>query len=71
MQKTDIERVVDALARGLAVGGAPSDASYIVSPMLVWTELQARRPDVVRHIKRYYGGDPFQQVKLWIPRRPG
>ena len=72
MQKEDVARIVREVAYDLArEGSTPPWDGYTVDPMAVLNALRARRPDVVRHISRHYPGDPYQQLKVWVPRALG
>ena len=69
MNQEQVAQVVRREAYALQREGAPPYDFYIVNPMRVYTQLQRTRPDVVAHISRYYRGDPYQQIKVWVPRR--
>ena len=69
MKKDEVARVVREVSYDLArTGEAEPWDGFIVNPMAVYRRLQERHPTVVRHIRRYYQGDPYQQVKVWVPR---
>lgn len=69
MNKDDVRRIVREISYDLArEGKAKPWDGFVVNPMAVLNALRERRPDVVRHITRHYRGDPYQQLKVWVPR---
>ena len=70
MNEKDVARAVREVSLELVPEKAsqPYD-SWVVNPMAVWNALQRRRPDVARHIAKRYAGDPYQNVKRWVPER--
>ncbi len=68
MKREEVVRVVRDVAHKLARDGEAQYDHFIVNPMRVrWTLLRSR-PDIYRHIERYYPGDIYQQLKVWVPR---
>ena len=67
MKDADVEKIVSDLAYTLKAQGVTGDEHFIVDPMTLFFELQQKHPDVVKHIRRYHRGDPYQQIKVWIP----
>lgn len=69
MNKDDVARFVregagDMVQEGI---GKPYDG-YVVNPVNVLHVLRERRPDAVRRITRFDAGDPYQKLKVWVPR---
>ena len=58
--------IVDEALRLLARG--PSQGAGF--PLVVYGEVQNRRPDVIDHIRRRWSGDPYQYVAA-VLRGPG
>jgi hypothetical protein len=71
MKQSDVARIVERLAHTLKNEGEKEDIDFIVNPITVFTQLEIRHPDVVKHLRRFYSGDPYQHVKLWIPKKHG
>ncbi|MCB9492578.1 MAG: hypothetical protein H6674_10985 [Dehalococcoidia bacterium] len=70
MNRDEVARVVREVSYDLVrTGEAEPWDGFIVNPMAVYRRLREGYPGVARHIQRYYPSDPYQQIKVWVPRR--
>ena len=69
MNAEDVSRIVKTVSHEMRANGEsqPYDG-YIVNPMYVLDKLRKTELGVIRHLQRYYRSDPYQQLKVWVPR---
>lgn len=48
--------------------GFPPYDGYIVNPLAVYGRMSKTNSRALKHMRRYLKGDPYQELKAWVPR---